>query len=131
MRFGYGTLLTTGSMSGNITSFGIDLQQDWNYAIQALYSGVNAASVAGAGTLKLQISTDNPAPPLSGPPGTDPAAGVKNWNDYSGSLSSTSSIAGSSSFLWNVAYPGYRWVRVAYTAVSGSGVLSVQFTGKG
>lgn len=131
MRFGPAILLTNGSMSGNFTSFGKDLQQDWIYSIQANYTGVNAASVAGAGTMKLQVSNDNPIPPLSGPPAADPAAAVQNWTDYTGSLSSTSSVTGSSSFLWNVLYPGYRWVRMAYVAASGSGIMSVNFIGKG
>ena len=131
MRFSPSVILTNGSMSGNITSNGIDLQQDWIYSIQANYSGVNAAAVAGAGTMKLQVSNDNPIKPLSGPSTGDPAVGVQNWTDYSGSLASTSSIAGSSSFLWNVLYPGYRWVRMAYTADSGSGIMSATFLGKG
>lgn len=131
MRFGPSVLLTNGSMSGSFTTFGVDLQQDWIYSIQANYSGVDGVSVAGAGTMKLQVSNDNPAPPLSGPPGSDSAAAVKNWTDYTGSAASTSSAIGSSSFLWNVLYPGYRWVRMAYTAVSGSGVMSVNFIGKG
>lgn len=132
MRFGQAPLLVNGSMSGNLASNGIDLQQDFLYSIQANYSGINASSVAGAGTMKLQVSNDNPARQLSGPPlGTDPAYGVQNWTDYCGSLSSTSSVAGSSSILWNVLYPGYRWVRFVYTAVSGSGVMSANFMGKG
>lgn len=126
MRFGTAPLLTNGSMSASLTSHGIDLQQDWIYSIQALWSGPSV------GELKLQISNDNPSPQLSGPAGgLDPAAKVVNWTNYSGSASSTSATAGSSNFMWNVLYPGYRWVRVAYTAVSGSGALSVQFFGKG
>ncbi len=131
MRFGNGVLVTNGSMSGNINSFGIDLQQEWIYSVQANYSGVNAASVAGAGTMKLQVSNDNVPVVPSGPSGTDPAINVKNWTDYTGSLASTSSVAGSSSFLWNVLYPGYRWVRLSYVSASGSGILSANFFGKG
>lgn len=126
MRFGSAPLLTNGSMSGNIFSSGIDLQQEWIYSIQALWSGPSV------GTLGLQISNDNPSPPLSGPPnGADPAARVVNWTTYTGSLASTSAVAGSSNFMWNVLYPGYRWVRVTYTALSGSGSLSCQYFGKG
>lgn len=132
MRFGPAILATNASMSGNFTSTGVDLQQDFLYSIQANYTGVNAAAVAGAGTMRLQVSNDNPPRPLSGPPvGTDPAFGVQNWTDYTGSLASTSSVAGSSSFLWNALYPGYRWVRMAYTAVSGSGIMNITFIGKG
>ncbi len=125
MRFGSANLVTNGSMSGNVTSNGIDLQQEWIYSIQALWSG------SGIGELKLQVSNDNPSPPLSGPAGTDPAAKVVNWTTYSGSASSTSATSGSSNFMWNVVYPGYRWVRVVYTATSGSGALTCQYFGKG
>lgn len=132
MRFQSAPLLVNGSMSGNLFSHGIDLQQAWIYSIQANYSGNNdGTSVAGAGTMKLQVSDDNPAFQLSGPVSSaDPAAYVTNWTDYSGSLSSTSSVLGSSSFLWNVLYPGYRWVRFAYVAASGSGNMSVNYNGK-
>ncbi len=92
-------------------------------------------TVSGSGTLKLQISNDNvQLPQMSGPiAGIDPAANVKNWTDYSGSsygVTATSAI-GSSSFVWNVLYPGYRWVRLVYTSSSGSGVMSASFFGKG
>lgn len=127
MRFGTGPLLITGSMSGNLVSNGVDLQQDWIYSIQANYTGITPASVAGVGTMKLQISNDNPPVQLSG----SASSNVQNWTDYTGSLASTSSVAGSSSFLWNVLYPGYRWVRFAYTSTSGSGIMNVNFMGKG
>lgn len=131
MRFGSAALLTSGSMSGNIFSNGIDLQQEWVYSIQANYSGVGPLAVAGTGTMKLQVSIDNVPVNLSGPANGDPASNVRNWTDYSGSLASTSSVAGSSSFLWNVSYPGYRWIRFAYVAQSGSGIMNVNFFGKG
>ena len=124
MRFGTATLLTHGSMSGNLFSNTIDLQQDWVYSLQAIYSG------SPLGTLKLQVSTDN-VPSLQQYSGADVQPVVVNWTDYTGSLSSTSVVVGTTSFLWNCLYPGYRWVRVAYVASSGFGDLTVQFFGKG
>lgn len=131
MRFGSSVLTANGSMSGNITSFGIDLQQEWIYSIQANWYGI-AGGTSGAGSVKLQISNDNPATQLSGPvTGTDPASLVTNWVDYAGTFSSVSASTGTSSFLWNVIYPGYRWVRAVYTQTSGSGVMNINFFGKG
>ena len=109
-------------MSSNIFSTGLDLQQDWIYSIQALWSG------SALGTLKLQISNDNVVVKPAG--AVDPAVNVVNWTDYTGSLSSTSGAAGSSNFMWNVLYPGYRWVRAAYVNASGSGALTIQYFGK-
>lgn len=118
-------------MSGNIQSVGVDVAQTWAFAIQANFSGVNGTSVCGLGTLKLQVSNDEVKPLQSGPPqGTDPAQYVQNWVDYSGTLSSTTASIGSSNFLWNISYPGYRWTRLVYVAASGTGVLSATYFGK-
>lgn len=126
MRFGQSSIVVNGSMSGNIFSPAIDMQQVWVYSMQAFYTGVSAAAVAGAGTMKLQVSNDNPSTQLSG----STSWAIQHWDDYGGSLSSTSIVAGSSSSLWNVNNPGYRWVRFAYIAASGTGILSVNYFGK-
>lgn len=132
MRFGSAPMVVNGSMSGSITSHGIDLQQDWIYSIQAIWNNTGTEVSAGAGSLNLQISNDNVPIVLSGPSnGTDPAVNVVNWTNYSGSFSSVSATAGTSSFMWNVLYPGYHWVRAVYTASSGTGVMNINFFGKG
>lgn len=130
MRFGSAQVLTTGSMIGNLFSSGIDLQQEWIFSMQAIWSSVGSGSVSGLGTIKLQISNDN-VPPRPISQNSDPSAQVQNWTDYSGSLNSTSATGGTSSFVWNVTYPGYRWVRMAYVAASGSGIMTVNYFGKG
>ncbi len=135
MRFGSAATLTNGSMSqASFASQGIDLQQEWIYSIQANWNAIGSGSLtSGAGTLKLQISNDNvQLPQMSGPvAGIDPATNVRNWTDYSGSSYAVVASTGSSSFMWNVLYPGYRWVRMVYTSSSGSGVMSASFFGKG
>ncbi len=131
MRFSQSVILTTGSMSGNVFSNGVDVRQDWAFSIQANYSGNIAAMGNGLGTLKLQVSNDNVAIAPSGPSGTNPAERVQNWCDYTGTLASTSSSAGSSTFMWIVSSPGFSWVRMAYVAASGSGIISANFSGKG
>lgn len=118
-------------MSNDIYSNGIELPQAWNYAIQINYSGVDGVTECGSGTLKLQISNDEVQPvPYSSAPGYNPSKNVINWVDYSPSLCSTTVSIGSSTWLWNASYPGYRWVRFAYQAASGTGILSAIYFGK-
>ncbi len=131
MRFSNASMLTNGSMSGTALSNGINVSQEWAFSIQANYTGDTAPAVAGLGTMKLQISNDNVQINPSGPGSGDPAAKVRNWCDYGGTLSSTSGVAGSSTFMWNISSPGFTWVRFAYVAASGTGVISVQYSGKG
>lgn len=122
MRFGSSALVTNGSMSGNVISWGIDLQQDWICSVQANWSGPSV------GTIKLQGSNDNVVVGFSG---ENPATNVINWADISGTLNSVSAVAGSSSFIWNINYPGFRWIRGVYVQSSGSGEISMNFFGKG
>lgn len=128
MRYGSATIASSTSMASSFVSKGIDLQQEWIYSIQANWNG------SAVGEFKLQVSNDNvPVTQASGPSlYTNAATFVQNWADYTGSASSTSVSAGSSTFVWNVLYPGYRWVRVAYTASSGTGTCtSINYFGKG
>lgn len=131
MRFASAPMITTGSMSGNISSYGISVAQDWVFSVQANYTGVTAAAVAGLGTMKLQISNDSVVVNPSGPSTGDPAVNVRNWCDYTGTLASTSGVAGSSTFFWNITNPGFAWVRLVYVKDSGTGILSANFFGKG
>lgn len=132
MRWNADQILSSASMSGSVVSQGIDLQYYFGWSTQAVWTG------NPIGTLKIQVSDDivfqNQAgiAPAGGPilP-TSPAAQVVNWTDYSGSSASTTSSASAGSFLWNASEVGYRWMRVAYNGSSGSGILSVNFIGKG
>lgn len=130
MQFASATLLTNGTMSASLNSFGIDTSQKLAVSIQALWNQ-GGFTTSALGTLKLQGSNDNATVPESGSPGTDPAVNVVNWTDLPGTLSSTSSLAGSSSFMWTLSLPGFRWIRMAFVTTSGSGNLSAQYFGKG
>lgn len=133
MRFGTAQLVTNGSISQTFFSNGIDLQeaQAWGYSIQATWTSTSSASSSGLGTMKLQTSNDNVTHNLSGPAGTDPAANVVNWNDFSGTLNSTTLQTGTSNFTFNV-YPALsHWVRFAFVTASGTGIMNVQYFGKG
>lgn len=122
------------SMAANVNTQGVDLQYYFGVSLHAVWSG------SAQGTLKLQVSNDtvvadqagiNMAGDYTVP--TDPADGVINWADYTGSIASTTSYASASagSLLWNAADSGYRWIRAAYVSASGSGTLTVNFLGKG
>lgn len=119
MRFAPVPLLTNGSMAGNLNSNGEEVNQIFNYSIQAVFSG------APVGTFKLQVSCDDVPVGLNG---QDPAINVVNWVDYTGS---SAAIAAAGNFMWIVADCGYKWVRLVYTRTSGTGTLNVEYNGKG
>lgn len=61
------------------------------------------------GTLKIQVSNDDGVSPT-------------NWSDLTGA---TVSIAGAGSYLIPAQNMSYQWLRVVYTASSGSGTIVV------
>lgn len=127
MKFSPVLLLQNGSMAGTLNSNGKECSDIFVGAIQAEWTGASAA-----GTLKLQISTDNvPVDPIgvNNPgAGVDPAGNVINWSDYTGS---STTVAGPGNWTWNLVYVGYKWIRVVFTPTSGTGSLTVTFMGKG
>ena len=120
-------ILKNATMTGTVNSFGIDCCGQNQFAlasIQAVWTGATAA-----GTLTLQISDDDvPVNPASTSGNADPAANVVNWSTYTGS---SETVSGPGNFLWNMVFVGFRWVRLSYTASSGTGSLSATFSGKG
>lgn len=117
-------MATHQAMATSFKSIGIDLNQVILYSIEAVFTG------APVGSLNLEVSNDivPVASSNSNPVGADPAANVVNWVTYTGS---STAVSGSGNFLWNVLEAGYRWVRVSYTATSGSGSCSIQMSSKG
>jgi len=111
-------------MASSFKSTGVDLNQTVLYSIEAVFSG------APVGSFNLEVSNDIvPVDPSNtNPVGPDPAGNVVNWVTYTGS---STAVSGSGNFLWNVLEAGYRWVRVSYTATSGSGSCTITFSGKG
>lgn len=113
-------VLSACAMATNCISTGVDLNQLALGSMQAVFTG------SPVGSLKLQISSDNVAP-CDYHVSADPACNVVNWVDYTGS---TQAVSSSGNFMWNLTFVGYRWLRVVYTATSGSGSLSATATGK-
>lgn len=97
--------MTAGNMAGNLTSDAEPLDSYYGSAIQAVYTG------SPVGTLKLQASIDG--------------------TNYSDITASSQSITASGSFLWNITANFYRYVRVVWTATSGSGTLVCTILAKG
>lgn len=124
MKVDHVQLLVDGDMSGDLDSIGILIDQMALASIQATFSG------APVGSLELQASNDIvPYAPVPGNPvGPDPAANVTNWTTITCSVTP---ITAAGNFLWNIPNAGYRWVRLHYTATSGTGSLSATFSGKG
>lgn len=137
MRFAQTQIITNGNMaSASVTSIGIDMNQQVVASISAAFTG------SPVGTFKLQISND--IVPVAGgslntngggnygaagiPVGTDPAANVVNWSDYTGS---SQSISAAGNFTWNLLDMGYRWIRLVYTKTSGTGTVNAYITSKG
>lgn len=111
-------LISAGDMSGNLTSIALLLDQDIGFAITAICTG------SPVGTFKLQGSTDHGAVV----PNTAPAVDSASWNDISGS---SQSISASGNVTWNFNGVFYKWVRVIYTASSGSGSVTATANAKG
>ena len=120
MRFEQTPIITNGDMSGNINSQGMDFNQIMLYSVQAVWTGTPS------GILKLQLSNDIVNPVIGS---IGQANEVVNWTDYTGSPQTLSGSAGN--FVWNCIYPGYRWMRLVYTASSSSGTLNVIVSAKG
>lgn len=95
------------------TSF--DIEALWladvvNYSIQLVFSG------SPIGVWKLQASNDE----TRLIDGVQHSPNPVNWTDIVGS---SQPISASGTHIWNVANEGYLWVRVVYTATSGTGSL--------
>lgn len=92
-----------------------------NYSIQIFFTG------SPNGSFRLQMSNDDGNPQASREEDRD--YGIVNWTDIS---DSAFTVSAAGDIAWDVQNAGYRWVRVVYTAVSGSGTItSARFNVKG
>lgn len=108
------------NMASSWNSDPLYVGQAFGFSIQAVWTGVPV------GTFKLQISNDAGNNEQSSNPST---ANVTNWSDYTGS---SQAISGAGNWAWDVTISAARWVRLVYTATSGTGSgTSVQLNPKG
>lgn len=102
-------------MATSITSTPILIEHIFGVCIQAVWTGTPT------GTLVLEASTDQER--------LSDGTGVTNWTAIAGSSVSLTGVAGNQ--MWNVDLAFYRWVRLVYTASSGSGTLNARIQMKG
>lgn len=111
-------LLAAGDASGNLTSEHGLLAHAGGYSIQVVITGT------AAGVLKLQGS-DDPVPDSDFRVRTYP---VVNWTDID---DSSEPVTGAGTVVYNVRGVFYNWVRVVYTAASGTGTMTIRINTKG
>lgn len=98
-------------MSVTINGPALILEQSQDFSIQAKWTGTPT------GSFKLQCSNDVEAT-------------VTDWEDIPGSTLAVAGAAGTQ--VWNYTGAPFRWVRIVYTATSGSGTLTkCLFSAKG
>lgn len=112
--------MTAADVSVNETTVGYWLDQVYGIAIQAVFSG------SPVGTVKLQGSCDHGGSGMPGQPPND--AAVVNWNDIK---DSSTAVTGAGIVDWNYNGVFYNWIRLVYTATSGTGSLTVTVKTKG
>jgi hypothetical protein len=112
-------------MTTNVNSIGIELNQEFSYSIQAVWTG------APNGTLLVEVSDDIvPIAPATGNPiGPNPAANVINWSTYTNSQVTTDAMDGN--WTWISQLIPYKWARLTYNSISGSGILNATMFAKG
>lgn len=99
--------IQAGNMSGNLTTAVIPIQFEDNMAIQCIWSGTPTGTIAIQGSVdNVNFVTVPPSPAISQPAGS---AGV---------------------LLANYAQLAFSYLKVTYTAGSGSGTLDVWLSGK-
>ncbi len=117
MRFDNTLIVNASDASVTIISSPVTLESIYGFAIQSVFTG------SPVGTLKLQASCD-PGTVTAGAYGTN----VNNWNDIPGY---STAISSSGNTMYNLDAQFYKWVRLVYTATSGTGTLSARFNAKG
>jgi hypothetical protein len=112
MKFANVKVITDAAMSASFNSAPILLDQIYGFSFQSIFTG------SPNGTFKLQCSNDD----------VQLDSQVSNWTDIAGTAQA---ITAAGSLLYNVNYAFYMWVRVVYTASSGSGSCNVTYASKG
>lgn len=104
-------IITNGDMSSNIISLSTNLDEAASYSIQAVFTGTPV------GVLMLEGTNDVPT--------TD--TNLTNWTIIT---DSESDVLEAGSYLINVEFPVYSYVRLVYTRTSGSGTLNARINAK-
>ncbi len=103
---------------GSVDSNPIRLDQIFGYAVQVSWVGTSV------GTFTLQGSCDEGTVYPDGS-----TSGINNWTTLAGYSASAAGVDGSA--LFNAAEINYQWVRLVYTAASGTAVADATISIKG
>lgn len=113
-------LLTNQDASVSFVTPATSLEYQLGVSFQVVITGTPV------GTLDLQGSNDfgtvKPAGPDQGNPG------VVNWTDIA---NSSAAVSGAGTVTWNFNGVFYKWIRVNYIAVSGTGTMTIRVNTKG
>lgn len=101
-------------------SVGYWLDQVYGIAIQAEFAG------SPVGSVELQGSCDRGTYLMPGQPPSE--AGVVNWTTIK---DSPQAVTGAGPVVWNYNGVFYKWIRLHYTATSGTGTVTVTVNTKG
>ena len=112
MKFANEKVVNAVSMASSFNSSPILLDQIYGFSFQAVFTG------SPVGTFKLQCSNDD----------VKLESQVSNWSDIA---STSQAVSAAGSILYNVNYAFYKWVRVVYTATSGTGSCDITYASKG
>lgn len=112
-------IIIAGDASGNLESTPAQIGSYLGYTIQFIISG----NPTGTATLQGSIDVGQPIPmqPVFG-------QGVTNWEDIA---NSSYPVTGAGQIVWNVGRSFYKWVKVVYTATSGTGSITARIQPKG
>lgn len=119
MRIANIPLIVAGDCTQPLASDPIELDHIYGYAVQAVFSGTPA------GTVALQASCDPPSAYATA--GTTPS----NWTEITGS---SQAVSGEMTYLPNVIGGFYNWVRLIFTPTeegSNEGTLNARINIKG
>jgi hypothetical protein len=112
MKFANEKIVNAVSMAASFNSSPILLDQIYGFSFQVIFTGTPN------GSFKLQCSNDD----------VKLESQVSNWSDVA---STAQSITAAGNLFYNINYAFYKWVRVVYTASSGSGSCDVIYAAKG
>ena len=123
-------VITDGYMFNNITSEPIRVNSFPTFAIQYW---ISSSTPNATGSIKLQASCEwdnhNAAiMQLSGASILDNY--IKNWVDITSPAAIAITSGSPAVGMFNLTGAGYSWIRVVYTATTGSGTLQVRLQGK-
>lgn len=114
--------IATGDMSASFNSDPIRLENMIYFSISAIVTLASSLN----GTAKLQQCND-----LGNDPGTGPQniSGLAGWVDITGS---SQTLTANGAYSWNYNQgAGFRWVRLLWTSVAGTGTAACTYNVKG